>query len=319
MVQITTNSNRTTCAIGQGENDAAAAPDQYGWEGWQNFYCMQETYLDAALTDAGRAEAQSFKTVEIDAIEAVHAIDAVFSSPLRRALETADILYANATTNRFISDNLREVLNIDVANKRSSESFIASSFPSFDSGDISGDDVRFLPQFDDNDFPPDASFFANYSYESSTEMQARAKTFLEDIFARGDDSTDDLFEDQYIALSSHQWFLQAFFETTKYEVDYDNSTMTLYTVIVKREKDTASISLLSILISVMLGLAGLGLCYYGIKKMKDENFEDGNALQANPQAVNDSPFNDREDSGNGPGAGEEIELSNSVNTTATVQ
>ena len=91
----------------------------------------EDDVLDAELTSLGRKQASS-AMLQID-------VDLVVSSPLSRALETADLIHPPSSSPRVCCEAFREV-NGDMLNaKRLSKTLLEDKFPAWDFQDLKTD------------------------------------------------------------------------------------------------------------------------------------------------------------------------------------
>ena len=102
----------------------------------------QDDVLDAPLTDKGKNQA---KSVQLDTSN----FNLVASSPLSRALQTADGIYpppsSSSTVKRVCCEHFREV-NGDLLNaKRRSRSELKQLFPDWNFEEISEEDTLWTP------------------------------------------------------------------------------------------------------------------------------------------------------------------------------
>ena len=108
----------------------------------------EDDVLDAPLTNLGKKQASSVK------LTASSSIDLVVSSPLSRALETADLVHPSTTTNakRVCCEHFREVNGEMMNGKRRSKSELETIFPSWDFQDLNSDeDALWTPKMESFD------------------------------------------------------------------------------------------------------------------------------------------------------------------------
>jgi broad specificity phosphatase PhoE len=146
---------------------------------------------DAALTDFGEQQARNMFTA---AISTIPRPEAIYTSPLRRCLRTTELAFAHLLHTRTpsIKENLRERLGVHTCDKRSSKTFIASTYPSF----------NIDPGFSEDDklWKPDVR-------ETFEEHVVRSKNLLNEIFNEKKESV-------FVSLTTHSGAIMALFGAT---------------------------------------------------------------------------------------------------------
>jgi broad specificity phosphatase PhoE len=164
---------------GQGIHNVAEA--KYGTQAWNCYYSALDgfdglTWTDAHLTSLGRTQAQEVHHLWSTQIPlGIPLPETYYVSPLTRALETADLTFANLdfphgkkTYTPYIKELLREALGIHTCDRRSSASHIHTTFPS----------AVFEPGFSEAD-----ELWQKDYREPASARDYRLAMFLDDVFA----------------------------------------------------------------------------------------------------------------------------------------
>lgn len=176
---------------GQGVHNVAE--QRYGREEWDRHYASLEgdsngPWSDAHLTKTGTKQALAVhKFWKRQLIEAkTPAPEKYYTSPLYRCLETANLTFTGLELpddqpyEPVVKELLREANGVHTCDRRSSLSFLRSSFPNF----------TFEPGFSEKD-----ELWSVSHRETDGEIDARMKELLDDIF-ENDGST-------FLSFTSH--------------------------------------------------------------------------------------------------------------------
>ncbi|KAJ8106123.1 hypothetical protein OPT61_g9748 [Boeremia exigua] len=182
--------------IRHGEGFHNVKEKEIGRAEWDRYWAKMPgdgsvVWADAELTANGEQQARSI--AEARAYLGGGTITAILSSPLRRCLRTVHLAFPPETRDRrpIIKEKLRERLGIHTCDQRSSRTWIAENYPSFDIED----------GFDEND-----SLWTPDRRESIEEHTARSTELLDDIF-------DGDYGD-YVVLAAHSGAIMSLFAAT---------------------------------------------------------------------------------------------------------
>ena len=149
------------------------------------------TWTDAELTANGERQARDI--AKVGAYLGGNLISAVLSSPLRRCLRTVQLAFSAklASKRPIVKEMLRERLGVHTCDQRSSRSWIAENYPSFDiEAGFSEVDVLWNPD----------------RRETLEEHVTRSTELLDDIF-------DGDYGD-YVVLATHSGASRSLFAAT---------------------------------------------------------------------------------------------------------
>ncbi|KAL9004934.1 MAG: hypothetical protein Q9188_002253 [Gyalolechia gomerana] len=176
---------------GQGFHNVAE--QRYGREEWDRYYASLEgdshgQWSDAHLTETGIQQALSVNAFWKRQIAEAKtpAPEKYYTSPLYRCLETANLTFTGLDLppdrpyNPVVKELLREANGVHTCDRRSSLSFLRSSFPNF----------SFEPGFQEHD-----GLWTASHRETDAELDVRMKELLDDIFS-SDRST-------FVSFTSH--------------------------------------------------------------------------------------------------------------------
>ncbi|EQC24893.1 hypothetical protein SDRG_17214 [Saprolegnia diclina VS20] len=167
-----------------------AAERFYGTPTWDATVSLSDEYLDAALNDAGLADARNRSTHMLYERHIGLPLDKIIVSPLTRTLQTAHELFrlndSSVPSVPIIAmENCRETLGVHTCDKRSPRSALVEAFPK----------VNWSLIDDEED-----TLWSPSHRETNDEIQMRCHAFLDDVFTR--------IPDKYIAIVSHAGFIQ---------------------------------------------------------------------------------------------------------------
>lgn len=149
------------------------------------------TWADAELTANGERQARDIAGVS--ASLGGNLITTVLSSPLRRCLRTAQLAFPAEIARKrpIVKEKLRERLGVHTCDQRSTRSWIAENYPSFDiETGFSEEDILWSPD----------------RRETLEEHMARSTELLDDIFAS--DYGD------FVVLTAHSGTIMSLFAAT---------------------------------------------------------------------------------------------------------
>ncbi|KAL4969131.1 phosphoglycerate mutase family protein [Aspergillus stella-maris] len=170
-----------------GEGWHNAAEDFYGTPAWNCYWALltgnaTATWFDADLTPAGIEQAQIAHDYWVSqyATQKIAFPDAYYSSPMTRALKTANITFSNLPLNQThsapfvpeVKEGFREGMSMHTCNARRSKSYIEDLFPgwTFEIG-----------------FMEEDEFWTGTTAEPSEGQDLRSRKALDDIFYPGVD------------------------------------------------------------------------------------------------------------------------------------
>ncbi|KAK7538880.1 phosphoglycerate mutase [Phyllosticta citricarpa] len=176
-----------------GEGYHNVAESFYGTPAWDCYWSLADgngtiSWADAHLTETGIQQALVANNFWANALATagIPAPESYYVSPLARCLATANYTFSNLSLPEsrpfapVIKELLRESIGLHTCDRRSSKTWIHSTYPSWD----------FEAGFAEDDL-----LWNSHTRESSTQQVARLKTLLDDIFA-SDNST-------FVSLTSH--------------------------------------------------------------------------------------------------------------------
>ncbi|KAF2723066.1 phosphoglycerate mutase-like protein [Polychaeton citri CBS 116435] len=186
--------------IRHGEGEHNVKEHEVGRHEWEAKWAHLEgdgsrTWADAALTPKGEQQAKELNSFWRNSISELHvpAPQSIYSSPLRRCLQTTHLSFNHITNGpasplRFtISESLHEISGKHTCDRRRSRSTIVSEWP----------DATILEPLTENDelWHPDRR-------ETLEEAQARIEVFLDRLFENDPEAT-------YLALAMHSGAIRA--------------------------------------------------------------------------------------------------------------
>ncbi|MCJ1430630.1 hypothetical protein MMC29_008548 [Sticta canariensis] len=182
---------------GEGYHNVAEA--FYGTPAWDCYWSELDgnstsNWSDAHLTEKGIQQAQKANGfwAQMIATQKIPTPESYYTSPLDRCLATADVTFSTLklpSGHAFVpevKELLREAIGIHTCDRRSSKSYIHSTYPSF----------VFEPNFAETD-----PLWTADERETDSAQQARLKRLLDDLFTH-DRST-------FISLTSHSGSIAA--------------------------------------------------------------------------------------------------------------
>ncbi|MCJ1470962.1 hypothetical protein MMC07_009610 [Pseudocyphellaria aurata] len=207
---------------GEGHHNVAEA--LYGTPAWDCYWSKLEGYgnsywSDAHLTEKGIQQARkanAFWTHEI-ATQKIPTPESYYVSPLDRCLATSNVTFSGLelpSGHPFIpvvKELLREEIGVHTCDRRSSKSYIRSTYPSY----------VFEPDFAETD-----PLWKADERESDSAQEARLKGLLDDVFTH-DRST-------YISLTCHSGSIAAILRAVGHR-DFDLATGAVIPVLLRAE------------------------------------------------------------------------------------
>ncbi|TPX17723.1 uncharacterized protein E0L32_002824 [Thyridium curvatum] len=169
-----------------GEGYHNAAESYYGTPAWNCYYAELDgngtvTWADARVTEAGAAEAvkaHNFWASQL-AAQGQPAIQSYYTSPLTRCLQTANLTFsgldlpAESPFVPTVKEFLREDISIHTCDRRSSKTYIQTSFPTF----------KIEAGFTELD-----ELWRGTEGEPEAAQAIRSKALLDDIFSHDDNT-----------------------------------------------------------------------------------------------------------------------------------
>ncbi|KAF0698856.1 Aste57867_10533 [Aphanomyces stellatus] len=177
--------------IRHAEGHHNAAERLYGTEKWDASISMLDDYLDAALNDAGIADAQTRSIFMKAELDGGMPLDRIVVSPLTRTVQTATHYFnlTTATPSLFAVSAVemcRETLGVHTCDKRRPTSALAHAFPYVNWSGIAHEDD---PLWD------------ALHRETDGEIELRCRRFLDEVFTT--------MPETHIAVVSHGGFIRA--------------------------------------------------------------------------------------------------------------
>ncbi|KAK2741741.1 hypothetical protein FQN55_008241 [Onygenales sp. PD_40] len=209
-----------------GEGYHNVAEQFYGTELWDCHWSLLDgngtsNWADAHLTDKGIGQAQVARDTWIAQMKNhIPLPESYYVSPLDRCLQTANATFSelelprNQAFKPVVKELLRETLGIHTCDRRSSKSYIHTTYPSY----------RFEPHFAEEDPLWDAEL-----RESNSARNARLKQLLDDIFRH------DWNKNTYISLTAHSGAITSILEVVGHR-EFGLSTGGVIPVLVRVER-----------------------------------------------------------------------------------
>ncbi|MCJ1266854.1 hypothetical protein MMC22_006739 [Lobaria immixta] len=204
-----------------GESYENVASAFYGTPAWDCYWSKLYgngtiSWFDAVLTENGiqqALKANRFWSQQI-ATQKIPTPESYYTSPFDRCMATANYTFSGLTLpsgNPFIPELLRGLIGIHTSDRRSSESFIQITYPSY----------VFEPGFAETDplWTPDVR-------ETKSAQEARLKLLLDDLFTH-DRGT-------FISLTSHSGAIGAILQAVRHR-PFDLGTGAVIPVLVRAE------------------------------------------------------------------------------------
>ncbi|KAL6239839.1 hypothetical protein BDW75DRAFT_197520 [Aspergillus navahoensis] len=165
-----------------GEGWHNAAEDYFGTPAWNCYWSLlrgndTNTWFDADLTPAGIAQAQVAQDYWLSQYkeQKIHFPDVYYSSPMTRALKTANITFGGLPLSHFhaapfvptVKEGFREGISMHTCDERRSKTYIQSLFPSW---------------VIEEGFSEEDELWSGMEAESSEAQDLRSREALDDVF-----------------------------------------------------------------------------------------------------------------------------------------
>lgn len=185
--------------IRHGEGTHNVKEKEVGREEWDRHWSKLSgdgttVWEDAALTPLGEQQARDIST--FFGTSNIPFPELLYTSPLRRCLRTTELAFAPILSTKppIIKEKLRERLGIHTCDKRSTKSFITSTYPTF----------TIEPGFTEDD-----ELWNTDTRETFEEHVERSKELLDEIFEDN--------ETLFVSLTAHSGAIMALFSTAEWK------------------------------------------------------------------------------------------------------